>query len=47
MKRSEVVRNEKYLHEHFVSAHRRGDERTKADVMKHLQRNVEQRKLAR
>ncbi len=47
MKRSEVVRNEKYLQEKFITAHRRGDERTKADIMKHLEKNVEQRKIAR
>ena len=46
MKRSEVVRHESYLMEKYISAHERGDERKKADIMKHFQRNVEQRKDA-
>ena len=46
MNRSELVRHEKDLMVHYIVAHDRKDEKTKADVMKEIQRNVEQRKFA-
>ena len=47
MNRKEVVRQEKYFMEKYITAHKRGDDKTKADVMKHIQKNVNQRRDAR
>ncbi len=46
MKRSELVRHEKDLMLHYISAHKSGDARKKSEVMQEFQKNVEQRKFA-
>ncbi len=45
--REELVRHEKDLMVHYISAHKAGDERKKSEVMQEFQKNVEQRKFAR
>lgn len=47
MKREALVRQEKELMVHYTCAHEKGDERRKAEVMRELERNIEQRKFAR
>jgi hypothetical protein len=42
-----LVNREKDLMVHYIEKHRRGDEKGKSEVMKEIQRNIQQRRGAK